>query len=320
MTDHALEFEANLAKLDDSAWADRLDELAEEYGYGHALGANHRVVFLDAGPKLIVTFENAEHIRKHNLGAAPFGFQYAQVDGWSVLTIISDSESWFRDAAIYGYFDRLIDDGFFEDFDDVLFFGANGGAYAACAYSVASPGAMVLALRPQATIAPQIVGFDTRYTDQRRLDFTSRYGYAPDMLDAAHHAYVAFDPTQRLDAIHAALFTAKNVTPLRCNHLGGRLDLTLEAMGVLEDMIQGAMDRTLTRFNFAKMMRARRSQMTFMRALHRRAMQTGHPVLAANVCAHALRKTDDAFFETKLAELAADGYVPSTPTRRSAAE
>ena len=34
---------------------------------------------------------------------------------------------------------------------------------------------------------------------------TSRYGYAPDMLDAAHRGWVLYDPRERLDAMHSAL-------------------------------------------------------------------------------------------------------------------
>jgi hypothetical protein len=45
----------------------------------------------------------------------------------------------------------------------------------------------------------------------RRTDFTGRYGYAPDMLDAAEQAYVIYDPYERLDAAYAAMFTRSNV-------------------------------------------------------------------------------------------------------------
>lgn len=87
--------------------------------------------FLDAGTNLLVTFEKAEYILKFHTDAAPRGFHYAQHEGWWHLAIISRDESWFRDPAIYRYFDSLIDDGFFTDFDNVVFHGAHGGGYAA---------------------------------------------------------------------------------------------------------------------------------------------------------------------------------------------
>ena len=65
----------------------------------------------------------------------------------------------------------------------------------------------------------------------RRLDFTSRYGYAPDMLDAAGKAFVLYDPMDRLDAMHAALFARPNVTLLRLRHMGAALQGALLRMG-----------------------------------------------------------------------------------------
>ena len=222
---------------------------------------------MDAGTNLLVTFEDAEYIRKFNNGSAPRGFHYAQQEGWSHLAIIAKSESWFRDPAIYQYFDLLIDDGFFEDFDNVLFYGTHGGAYAAAAYSVAAPGYTVLALRPQATLDPRIAGWDTRYIAQRRHDFTHRFGYAPDMIDAVNHAYIVFDPLQRFDAMHAGMFTRSNVTALRCTGLGNRLDLALDAMEVHNDLIKGAMFNTLDLDMFNKAMRKRRDNPTYLRNL-----------------------------------------------------
>jgi hypothetical protein len=161
----------------------------------------------------------------------------------------------------------LIDDGFFEDFYNVLFYGTHGGAYAAAAYSVAAPGCTVLALRPQATLDPRIAGWDTRYIAQRRHDFTHRFGYAPDMIDAVNHAYIVFDPLQRFDAMHAGMFTRSNVTALRCTGLGNRLDLALDAMEVHNDLIKGAMFKTLDLDMFNKAMRKRRDNPTYLRNL-----------------------------------------------------
>ena len=132
-------------------------------------------------------------------------------NGWSHLSIISDGDTSFHDPKVYSYFDRLDDDGIFDDFDHVVFYGAGPCEYAAAAFSVATPGATVVAIQPQATLDPQITEWDDRYVKMRRADFSSRYGYAPDMLDAAEQAYVIYDPCERLDAAHAAMFTRSNV-------------------------------------------------------------------------------------------------------------
>ena len=49
-----------------------------------------------------------------------------------------------------------IDDGFLDQFDDVIFYGCFAGGYAAAAYSVSYPMATVIAINPQATLNPSI--------------------------------------------------------------------------------------------------------------------------------------------------------------------
>jgi len=257
MTDHALRFKTELKGLEASEWYEALEELVEEHGSFTPLGRDHVATFLDAGPKLLVTFEHAEEVQEL-ADAAPRGFAFTQREGWSHLAIISRGDSWFRDPAVYRYIDRLIDDGFFEDFEDVLFFGAQAGGYAAAAYSVAAPGARVLALRPQATLDPTTAGWDNRFIAQRRLNFTDRYGYAPDMMDAAQCGYVIYDPAEDLDAMHAALFTRPNVTKLRLRHMGDALQGDLIEMEILDDLLLAISADSLTPHEFARLARARR--------------------------------------------------------------
>jgi len=319
MKDMRLSFEAEMMRLDADEWFARLETISDDLGYFQPLGDDHVAAFLDAGPNLIVTFENAEYVQKFNDDSEPRGFHYAKHEGWSHLAIVSKADSWFRDPTMYRYFDRLIDDGFFEDFDNVLFYGVHGGAYAAAAFSVCAPGCTVLALRPQATLDARITGWDTRYLDQRRKNFNDRFGYAPDMIDAVNHAFIAFDPLQRFDAMHAGMFTRSNVTPLRCTGLGNRPDVVLDAMDVHHDLIKAAMTGDLTPAMFHKAMRKRRGNPTYLRTLYSRMIQTGHPKLAANVCAYVLRQGDDTFFSKKLLELMDQGHKPSTPLKVTAA-
>ncbi len=320
MKDTRIAFEADLKGLEPDAWVEQLDAVADELGYFEPLGEDHLVCFIDAGPKLFVTFEDAETIRKHYPNAEPRGFHYVREDGWSHLAIISKTESWFRDPAVYGYFDRLIDDGFFEDFDKVLFHGANAAGYAAAAYSVAAPGCTVLAIRPQATLDPRITGFDPRHTAQRKHDFSSRYGYAPDMIDATERAFIAYDPLLQMDAIHAALFTRKNMTQLRCVCMGDRLEFSLDDLDIHDDIIRGAMNDTLTVKSFATLIRARRNHVRYRRGLFTQMIRRDHPVLAANVAAYVLREGPDPFFRKKLEELEAKGYAPTIAYNIEAAE
>ncbi len=253
-----IDLDDDLADLEIDDWFGRLAALGDEHGEFLHLGPHHSCLFIDAGPQLVVTFDSVASIRATQPRQAPFGLDLVRRNGWSLLSLVSDGDTWFRAPAVYGHIDRLIDDGFFEDFNRVLFCGAGAGGYAAAAFSVAAPGATVLALRPQATLDPAIAGWDTRFVHHRRRDFASRYGYAPDMLDAAQRAFVVFDPADTRDAMHAALFHRDNVTALRAAHVGAPLEAMLALTGIFAPLIESAMRGTLDRAGFARMWRARR--------------------------------------------------------------
>ncbi|MBI1418448.1 MAG: phosphoadenosine phosphosulfate reductase [Limimaricola sp.] len=315
MNDTRIDLDRSLADLDGETWIAALDQLAEEHGSFSVLGADHVASFIDAGPRLLVTFESQPRILAHNQGDEPLGFEFVRRHGWSHLAIIGRADGWFRDPAIYQHFDRLIDDGFFEDFESVLFYGADGGAYAACAYAVAAPGCRVLAVRPQATLDPELAGWDPRYARHRRLNFTDRFGYAPDMLEAVQSAHIVFDPAEQLDAMHAALFAQPNVTLLRCRRLGPRLDQALAGMRVLAPSMLAAMEGRLDQLSFARLMRARAHYMPYARHLLAVTEVEERPLLSARICQHVLRQGDKPFFAQKLAKLKAAGHVPPAAPR-----
>ena len=306
MQDPQLSIDTDLTDLEPNAWLAEIDDICDDHGFFEQLGTEHCVGFLEAGNKLLVTFENAETVRAHNTDAEPRGFAYARHDGWSHLAVISFRESWFRDEAIFDFFDRMIDDGFFEDFEKIVFHGAHGGGYAAAVFSVAAPGATVIALRPQATLDAKLAGWDPRYKAQRMHDFNDRYGYAPEMVDAADAVFIAFDPIQRLDAIHAALFRKPHVALLPCPLLGPQLDRAFDRLGIHDVIIKLAMDGALDRKRFAQLLRARRYDTTYARAVVHRLVNTNHRRLARIICSYMLQRGQSAFFEEKLRELSDD--------------
>lgn len=294
----------DLSPLAPEDWQAALDRLGEEHGYFEPAGPGHASLFLDLERVLLVTFESMEEARRRP-GARPRGLDLAARRGWSLLAFLSEGDTWFRDPAVWGTFDRLSDDGFFEDFERVLFFGIGPGGYAAAALSVAAPGARVLAIRPQATLTPRIAGWDRRFMAARRLDFTSRYGYAPDMTDAAEKVDLVVDPRVAADAIHAALFTRDNVTLHRATGAGGRLDLVLDQMELTETLIEVAMEGRLGPAAFGRLWRARRGNPAYLRGLVKRLEARGRTGLALRVCRHGLGTAEPAGFARRIEELAA---------------
>ncbi len=311
---------ADLAGLAPQDWFNALEDVVEEQGSYNFLGKGHTAAFIEAGPKLLVTFESAPSVVQRSSAALPVGFEHLTVDGWSHLGVFAKTDGWFRNPKIFAYFDRLIDDAFFDNFEEVLFYGADGGGYAACAYSVAAPGCRVLAIRPQATLDPRITGFDHRYKKDRRQSFTGRYGYAPEMIDGAAQVSIAFDPLQRLDAVHAALFTKPHMQMLRCPAMGLRLEKGLDSLGVTADLRRLAMDGALDRLSFAKLMRARRTHPGYLQRMLSWTEVAKRPKLSANVCAHAIRAGYRKGFTEKLDELQKAGHRPSRPIEIEAAE
>lgn len=304
MEDRQLAIDVNLRDLGANAWLGQVDDLCEEYGFFEQLGSEHFAGFLEAGNRLLVTFENVQSVRENNIDAEPRGFAYARHEGWSHLSLFSVKESWFRDPQVYAFFDRMVDDGFFDDFERIVFYGGGGGAaYAAAAFSVAAPGAIVIALRPQATLDASVAGWDSRFKYGRKKNFQDRYGYAPEMIDGANQVFIAYDPIQRLDACHAALFRKPHVTSLPCALLGDDLDQAFDRMGIHDVLIKLAMDGALDRRRFLQLLRARRYDPTYVRALVRRLVITGHPRLARIICEYMIRRGHKAFFIDKHEEL-----------------
>lgn len=265
MQDSPNAFDIPLTGLDWSSWLQRAEDVVGEDGYVERLGRRHAAIFLEEKPTLLVSFETRASVAGLSARDHPLGWSMVRALGWSHLCLLSDGETWFRDRTVYGYFDRLVDDGFFDEFEQVIFYGEGACGYAAAAFSVASPGAKVVALRPQATLDPRISEWDDRYAEMRRVAFDDRYGYAPDMLDAAEHAFVLYDPEIALDAMHAALFTRANVTRFRLRFLGSRLEKGLMDMDVLLRILAQVSSGKLNRLSLARLFRARRGHVPYLK-------------------------------------------------------
>jgi hypothetical protein len=265
VTDKMPTLDSSLADLPTKQWLHQVEQIADEDGYLQPLGKRHHAIFMEEGATLLVSFETLQGIQALSELGQPLGWDMLKQLGWSSLCVTSDGDTWFRDPSVYAYFDRLIDDGFFDEFDQVIFYGAGPCAYAAAAYSVASPGATVIAIQPQATLDPRLTEWDNRFTDMRIHDFSTRYGYAPDMLEAAERAYVFYDPREKLDAMHAALFTRPNVTKLRMRFMGDALQTDLLEMDIWATILEAAATDELTENHFAKLYRARRDYRPYLR-------------------------------------------------------
>lgn len=303
MQDTNSDFEPDLADLTKGEWLARLTDVAEEQGFFRHLGKRHFAAHIRRGDTLLVSFETVQGIRGLSETAEPMGWEMVRNNGWSHLCVVSEGDTWFRDRKVYSLFDDLVDEGFFDDFDTVVFYGAGPCGYAAAAFSVAAPGARVIAVQPQATLDPRVTEWDDRFFEMRRASFTDRYGYAPDMLDACDHAYVLYDPVETLDAVHAALFTRPCVTKLRLRHMGDAIQGDLIAMNMLGPLLVHAAQDNLNDAQFARLYRARRDHLPYLRRVMAALDAHDREDLVAMMARNVTRRMKAPRFQRRLAKI-----------------
>lgn len=309
MKDVTPSFDYDLTDLDGQDWLDCIDDISEDFGHFEPVGADHSSAFIDAGRSLIVTFESAYHAQQFNSDAAPLGWGMVKSHGWSSLSLIAHNDlDWFRSPAVFGYFDRMIDDGFFDDFDEVLFYGAGPAGHAAAAFSVACPDAQVLVIQPQATLSTDRAGWDRRFPQARRLDFESRFGYAPRMVETASNVWVIHDPMVIEDSVHASLFDGDNTHHFKAPRVGGNAAGEFIRMGILTDLLSSAMQGRLNSSEYGALWRERRNNLRYARTTLRILDEDGrHPRLMARFCRVMSDDGKRPLFAKKLAELEAQG-------------
>lgn len=283
-------------------WQQPMLEIAKGDGDFLPLGDRHWAFFAEERPLLLVTFEDAAALRNSDT-RLPEHFQLAKARGWSLLTILAEGETWWRDPTVFDYFDRLSDDGFLEDFDSVVFYGAAAAGYAAAAFSIAAPGAQLVLVAPRATMDPEIAGWDDRHRNARRLNFTDRYGFAPDMTESAAEVWLIHDPLNPPDAMHAALFRRPWTTPLLARRTGEGTEDTLQEMQVLDRILEAAMARKFSSEYFSWLWRGRRSNANYLRTTLGAARMSGHPKREAMICRSVTSRLEAPRFARRLAEL-----------------
>jgi len=288
-------------------WQARIGEIGKMHGFFERLGREHFALYVQEGNTLLVSFDEVDRVIAKGADALPVGFEAVKKREWSMLSILADGRTWFRDQSLYRFFDKLTDEGFFDSFDQVIFLGAGPMCgHAAAAFSVAAPGAKVLVLSPAATLDREAAPFELRFRAAWRKDFNSRYGYAPDMIDSAAQTFVVYDPLEVLDAAHAALFRAKSCRRLRFRGGGAAILSLLEPHSNLDRILKATANNRMTDLRFSQITRRlRQSNRGYLERLLARAEDRGGPRLAAIVARRALTATGAAHFARRLSALEA---------------
>lgn len=252
------------------AWRETLLAAAHEKGFFEDVGDMHKAIFIPAeGEKadtLVVVFDNLDDVRQKS-DRLPWAVDFISSQGWSSLGFMAHGPTWYRDEAVLDFFDRLRAEDFFDRFKRVVFYGTSMGGYAACAFSAAVPGATVVAVNPQATLAREHAAWESRFRPAWKRDFSGRYGFAPDMVKTAEKVWLFYDSRIAPDASHIALFHGDNLEKVKCPFMGHGMLTVWRDMGVLKPIVSSCIDGTATRGSIARQMRARHSSLIYKRAV-----------------------------------------------------
>ncbi len=292
------------AGLSQSDWLGRLSEIGRSHGFFERVGVEHLALFVQEGDTLLVSFDRAARVFAEEVDGLPLGFEAVRKREWSLLSIQSVGDSWFRAPDLMAFFDSLRAAGFFDSFRQVIFvgFGAACG-HAACAYSSAAPGASVLASAPAATLDPELAGFDRRFRRDRKRDF-SRYGDAPALIAGARDVAILFDPTDPASAAHAAQFRGPQVTHAPLRFTGPAPHRLVTEGGTLVTMLRALANGRLSRRRIAALIRpVRRVDATYLWRLAQIAQSQGQFDRARKIADYAADVTGEDRFTDLAATL-----------------
>ncbi|GGB13392.1 phosphoadenosine phosphosulfate reductase [Allosediminivita pacifica] len=308
-------FPPDLSDRPRGEWLAALRKLGQQRGFARPLGHGHAAILIEEGDTLLVSFESMSAVEALSTTRTPLGFDMVGREGWSCLSMLSHGDTWFRAPEVYTFLDQLTDEGFFDQYDRVIFQGAGPCGYAAATFSVAAPGARLFLIQPQATLDPRIAGWDDRFLSDRRRDFTTRYGFAPDMVRAALHAALLYDPYQRYDAMHAALFHGPNVARHQLPHFGGTLMNDLLELDLWAPLLVAVADDRLDTATFASALRARRDHLAYLRELLAFLDSRDRTALSRQLCEYVLARQDVQRFRRRLDQILATHKAESARER-----
>lgn len=268
-------------------------------------------MFARGNKQLIVSFCNLASFQDEQ--RMPWLYGKSQQYGWSILGIMAKKKDWYRNNSAPEIILKLVAEGFFLEFDRIVFTGTSMGGFAALTLSSLVPGSQVLAFSPQSTLDAPLVPFDKRYKWARK---NTDWIY-PELKDAAQltqvseKIFIVLDPMIPEDRQHVDRISPDNLVRLNCRFMGHTLPNSLKRAGVLDHLICSVMDDNFSQKGFYMEFRSgRRNMITWRKSLINSAIERDHPRLALAVCERTLQDGGGPFFrktKTRLMEEYAKG-------------
>jgi len=256
--------------------------VAMESGFAHSMSRHTALFYRRSRKTLVVTFDNMK-CRDRPGPAFPWGYDFLAKQNYSHLGIVMRRRNdWFRHGDLTRFFDKLKADGFFDGFENVVFYGSSMGGYGALAYASAAPNARVVVFSPQTSLDPEQAPFETRYRNSfARGDWSGSY------VDGAHEARTArevtvfYDPYEPADREHVARLqnAGVNLNLMKIPFGGHDTMRRLIIRGLQSDICSAALEGRLSPDDFAIRLRKARGVQAVSRTTLTRAIEKGHPQL-----------------------------------------
>jgi pimeloyl-ACP methyl ester carboxylesterase len=288
--------------------------VAMKRGFVKAMTRHTALFYQRSNRTLVVTFDNMKS-RETPSPAYPWGYDFLAKQDYSHLGIVMRRRNdWFRHKDLANFFDTLRDDGFFNAFKHVVFYGSSMGGYGALAYASASPGARVVAFSPQTSLDPAHARFETRYRNGfARGDWSGPY------LDGAYEARTAnsvtvfYDPYERIDCSHVSrLEVNTQLNRMKMPFAGHDTMRRLAMQEILPEICLLALEGKLTAKDFNIMLRAHRGVQAVARKSLNLAIDKGHPKLVMATLSQ-LEKTKPEWNFPKIKRAAQEAIDRSVP-------
>jgi len=245
-------------------------------------GPRHSLMFVRrVRPILFVSFDNLSNVNDNGPERGPWAYKFAREMLVSHLGVMAHGKMWYRDAGLIARMQKLADDGFFEQFERVVFSGSSMGAFAALVFSSLAPGAHVLAFNPQTTLDPELVPWEDRYWIGTRQDWTLPFSDARDTLAQAAQVSVFYDPYFDPDRRHFERIDGPNVTAYKCWYSSHKSAVFLRKIDALKPVMTAGLFGELTPGQFYKLYRRRRELRWYAGALEGYFLARDRPETAA---------------------------------------
>ena len=273
-------------------------------GWYHRSG-EHAASFVDRGKsQLVVSFDNLSDAGYPHPDIEPWAAKFVHDNCWSHLGVYARGPSWYRDANLITFFEKLRDDGFFAGFERVAMIGTSMGGFAALTFSSLSPGATVVALSPQTTLNTALVPWEDRFAKGRARDWTLPYSDAATQVDALGRAYVLYDPFFEPDKRQVMRLPQDRVIHLKGFGFGHKTAVVLRRMDKLKFVMQEAIEGTLKASVFQDIARARKDIYLYRISMEAHLTQR---------CRHSLIDQFRTAFRQRRRMSTANNKKPDTP-------